>query len=236
MVLLACADGDYGLCRASDAARNAQDLADSERLTITTRDAITDAVIGTYEPTLPPDAAFEAEIVAEDNKGPVALSDTCVISFCVANTNAMAIGQLLANKYGVAVRLNDMLTNASLTELSPVVKGTKAPKPAKAEKLAKAPKAPKEPKVAGEKKAREPRAAKLAPSGMRLQIIEACCRKSGATPAYLNDLTKWKKAPWKWLMSNPKGTGLCDRYGYTLTVGRNVDDKGAVYKMTKNAA
>ena len=257
LVMLASSDDDYGLCLASSAARSAQDLANSVKVEITARDPITDEVVATYQPASfdqlsersagqQEDLAAEEpevgaanperaqlpvnpELVAEAGDALSELSKTCVISFSVANVNAVAIGQLLANKYGVPVSLNDTATGAALTEMRPLVKGAKAAKAVKAEK------APKAAKAAGTK-VREPRAAKAAPSGMRLQIIEACCRKGGATPAYLNDMTKWKKAPWKWLMSNPKGTGLCDRYGYTLTVGRNIDDKGAVYKMTKNAA
>src|SRR5207244_12779849 len=38
----------------------------------------------------------------------------------------------------------------------------------------------------------------------------------------LNTLTKWKGTPWKWLFSNPKKNGYCDRWNYKFAV-REVD-------------
>lgn len=102
------------------------------------------------------------------------------------------------------------------TQLQVVQPGQAAP--------AKAAKAPK-----GE---RQPRAAKTAPDGMYARIVALCSRDEGATPAELNEMTKWKGAPWKWLLSNPKGTGLADRYGYELIVTK--DGRNSIYHLVKD--
>ena len=81
-----------------------------------------------------------------------------------------------------------------------------------------------EKKVRAAKADRVPAEPKTAPEGKRAEIVALCRRKEGATRAELIDLTGWSKAPWKWLLSNPQGTGICDRYGYGLKVeheGRN---------------
>lgn len=71
------------------------------------------------------------------------------------------------------------------------------------------------------------------PSGMAGQAFALACRPQGATPAELNALTKWKGMPWKWSFRNPKGTGWCDKYGFTLEVVKV--DGAATYKVTKKA-
>lgn len=45
------------------------------------------------------------------------------------------------------------------------------------------------------------------------QVIAAAKREEGVTAAELRDLTGWTKAPWRWLFTNPKGTGWADKYG-----------------------
>jgi hypothetical protein len=57
-----------------------------------------------------------------------------------------------------------------------------------------------------------------APRGMVVNILKHASRPKGVTPDELNTLTKWKGAPWKWLFSNPKKNGYCDRWYYKLTV------------------
>jgi hypothetical protein len=49
-------------------------------------------------------------------------------------------------------------------------------------------------------------------------ILKLARRDQGVTPAELNTLTAWKGAPWKWLFSNPKCTGYCDRRSLTLEI------------------
>lgn len=84
-----------------------------------------------------------------------------------------------------------------------------------------------------EKAPAEPKARKEAPSGMRAKIIELALRPEGVTPAELNELTEWKGAPWKWLFSNPKGTGFADRWGYKLSVVKN--GRSASYRLERAA-
>jgi hypothetical protein len=96
----------------------------------------------------------------------------------------------------------------------------KPTKPAKAKKPAKP-----------AKKAPPARPAGEGPSGMVAEILKLASRKSGITPAELNELTSWQKAPWKWLFQNPKGTGFCDRWSYKLNVVK--DDAGTHYHVTK---
>jgi hypothetical protein len=70
-------------------------------------------------------------------------------------------------------------------------------------------------------KAKKTKAAKTAkrgdgPSGKVVDILKLASRPNGASREELNTLTEWSGAPWKWLFKNPKGTGYCDRHGYTL--------------------
>ncbi len=85
-------------------------------------------------------------------------------------------------------------------------------------------------KAAKPAKAKAPKADR-APSGMVVDILRFASRKNGVTPAELNELTKWKGAPWRWLFKNPKKTGYCDRWGYDFEVAK--DDAGTHYKATK---
>lgn len=48
---------------------------------------------------------------------------------------------------------------------------------------------------------------------MVVEILKLASRPNGVSPRELNTLTTWKGAPWKWLFSNPKGNGYCDRWG-----------------------
>jgi hypothetical protein len=70
-------------------------------------------------------------------------------------------------------------------------------------------------------KTKKTKAAKTAkrgygPSGKVVDILKLTSRPNGVSRQELIDLTKWQGAPWKWLLKNPKGTGYCDRHGYTL--------------------
>jgi hypothetical protein len=97
----------------------------------------------------------------------------------------------------------------------------KAAKPAKA-KAAKAKAKPAKVKATN---------GKTAPTGRVAEILKLASRAKGTTPAQLNELTKWKVAPWKWLFSNPKGTGYCDRWGYDFEATRA--DGETRYKVAK---
>jgi hypothetical protein len=58
-----------------------------------------------------------------------------------------------------------------------------------------------------------------------------------SAPAELNALTKWKSAPWKWLFSNPKGTGYCDRWGYKFKMLSDKDaPRSVACQMVKKQA
>jgi hypothetical protein len=61
------------------------------------------------------------------------------------------------------------------------------------------------------------------PSGFVADIVKLASRPSGVSRAELIALTKWHGAPWKWLFKNPKGTGYCDRWGYTLRIAEGKD-------------
>lgn len=65
---------------------------------------------------------------------------------------------------------------------------------------------------------RAPKAPKTAPDGKYATITNLCARPEGASPDELFQATKWNKAPWKWLLSNRKGEGICERFGYSLEV------------------
>jgi hypothetical protein len=113
----------------------------------------------------------------------------------------------------------------------------KAPAKGKGAKIAKGAKG----KPTAKKTAPVPRAAKptrerkgKAPRGMVVKILALASRKNGVSPAELNALTTWKGAPWKWLFSNPKKTGYCDRWGYRFKVLTEKDDPRAVrYHVVK---
>jgi hypothetical protein len=101
--------------------------------------------------------------------------------------------------------------------------GAKAPAPSKP----KAAKVAKASKTGGKKTA-------TGPSGKAAECLALAARKGGVSPAELNELTKWKGAPWKWLFENPKGNGWCQRWGYSLEVLKG-DDGVTRYKVTKAA-
>src|SRR5262245_15468276 len=118
--------------------------------------------------------------------------------------------QKAANEEGKAVTVRHPVTDKVIAKVLPK-KGTKAAK-AKATKAAK-PKADRK------------------PSGMVEKILKLASRPDGVSPAELNKLTSWKGAPWKWLFSNPKGNGYCDRWGYKFKVTRT-DDGETRYCVT----
>jgi hypothetical protein len=156
----------------------------------------------------------------------------------VPANKAKAEAQALANEQGKPVTMRDPLTDKVLGKAKPAKKAPAAKakaKPAKkapAKKAAAKAKAAKAPKAAKPAKSAEPKSPKTkAPRGMVVEILKLASRPKGVSPAELNELTKWKGAPWKWLFSNPKNNGYCDRWGYKLTV-LSADD-GVRYQVVK---
>jgi len=66
---------------------------------------------------------------------------------------------------------------------------------------------------------------------MVAEILRLASRPSGVSREELNEATGWKGAPWKWLFSNPKKNGFCDRHGYRLKIIEAED--GVRYRVTK---
>lgn len=126
----------------------------------------------------------------------------------------------VADETGETVYLRDPMSDEVIDTVEPAADKPKGKRQAKGK--AKAEKAPAEAKTRKE-----------GPSGMRAKIIELALRPEGVTPAELNELTEWKGAPWKWLFSNPKGTGFADRWGYKLSVMKN--GRSASYRLERAA-
>lgn len=106
-----------------------------------------------------------------------------------------------------------------------------ATKEAKMSKTAKKPAAKKATaKKPAAKKAASPKGNGDKPVGMTGELVKMALRASGVTPAQLNEHSKWKGAPWKWFFSNPKKTGVADRFGYKLKVER--DGRAVTYFLT----
>jgi hypothetical protein len=80
------------------------------------------------------------------------------------------------------------------------------------------------------KKAAAPRGNGEKPVGMTGELVKLALRDKGVTPAQLNDHSKWKGAPWKWFFSNPKKTGVADRFGYKLRVEK--EGRAVTYFLT----
>jgi hypothetical protein len=84
------------------------------------------------------------------------------------------------------------------------------------------------------KPAREPKAPKTEPEGKYKLIVDLCCRESGASPQELHEATGWTGAPWKWLLTNPKNTGLAQKYGYDFVASK--DGRNVRYMLVKQEA
>jgi hypothetical protein len=65
---------------------------------------------------------------------------------------------------------------------------------------------------------------------MVVDILKLASRAKGVSPAELNERTKWKAAPWKWLQS-PKDR-LLRPLGYKLTV-LTPETGGVRYQVAK---
>jgi len=82
-------------------------------------------------------------------------------------------------------------------------------------------------------KAKATTATAKGPRGMVVEILKLASRANGVAPHELNELTKWKGAPWRWLFSNPKKTGYCDRWGYKFTVLTEDDACAVPYNVVR---
>jgi hypothetical protein len=127
-----------------------------------------------------------------------------------ANT-ASKRAQAHANKTGQTVTVRDAVTDKVLAKILPVKKAKAKVKETPAAKAAAKKATTAKPKAAKPKVERKPK-------GMVVKILALASRKGGVSPAELNRVTDWKGAPWKWLFSNPKGNGYCDRWGYKFKV------------------
>lgn len=65
------------------------------------------------------------------------------------------------------------------------------------------------------------------------RCIELAQRDQGVTTAELNELTGWKGAPWRWLFSNRKGEGWCDKAGLPFRAERQ--GRNTVYHIDTEA-
>jgi hypothetical protein len=88
--------------------------------------------------------------------------------------------------------------------------------------------------VKADKPAREPKAPKTEPEGKYKLIVDLCCRETGASPQELHEATGWTGAPWKWLLTNPKNTGLAQKYGYDFVASK--DGRNVRYMLVKQEA
>jgi hypothetical protein len=146
---------------------------------------------------------------------------------------AKARALALANEEGIAITLRDPISDKVIATVKP-----KAAKAKAAAKPAAKPAAKHADKRAKPAKAKQPaakakRAADAAkqPRGMVVEILKLASRTKGVSPAELNELTTWKGAPWKWLFSNPKKNGYCDRWGYKFEAVNG--DEGVRYFVIK---
>jgi hypothetical protein len=133
--------------------------------------------------------------------------------------------QALADEGGKVVYLRHPETDKVLGKAKPA-KAKAAPKKAAPKATAKA-----TPKKAAKKVAPKAEKAK-GPRGMVVEILKLASRAKGVSPAELNELTTWKGAPWRWLFSNPKKNGYCDRWGYSFEVVK-IEDRGVRYHVAK---
>ena len=171
----------------------------------------------------------------------------------VPGTKAIAAAKKEAKETGKPVTIRNPVTDKVLATVKPdgeakEAKRTKQQAAAnlKAAKAASA-KAKKEKTMAKTATAKKPAAkkatakkatAKVAkpksngdkPVGMTGELVKLALREKGVTPAQLNEHSKWKGAPWKWFFSNPKKTGVADRFGYKLKVER--EGRAVTYFLT----
>ncbi|MEY9179705.1 hypothetical protein [Bradyrhizobium sp. USDA 313] len=159
----------------------------------------------------------------ENSSDPVSVSSDDGDAMVPGN-EARDVAKKEAKATGKPVTIRHAVTDKVLATVKP--EKTKQPKAAKAaaKKGKTVKKAKPVKKTAANRTAAKKPAAKrddAAPSGMTAELVKLALRACGVTPAQLNEHSKWKGAPWKWFFSNPKKTGVADRFGYKLKVERN---------------
>ena len=204
-VLLATADTELGLVPSKTASAQAQKAANEEGKSVTVRHPVTDKVLATIMPqrAKAKPAAKPAAEITDD----LGIPEFLKRKPAPAKTNG-------SGKPAMKAKPEVTKEQKTMPKIAKTPKAAKAAKPAKATKPA---------KTNGDRK----------PSGMVIKILAMASRKSGVTPAELNKLTTWKGAPWKWLFSNPKGNGYCDRWNYKFKVERGDDGETRYFATAK---
>ena len=83
-----------------------------------------------------------------------------------------------------------------------------------------------------DKPAREP-SSKTEPEGKYSPSRRSVLPRDWASPQELA-ATSWTGGPWKWLLTNPKGTGLAQKYGYDFVASK--DGRNVRYMLVKQEA
>jgi hypothetical protein len=175
----------------------------------------------------------------ENSNDPVAVSSDNGDAV-VPGKKAVAAAKREAKDTGKQVTIRDAVTDKVLATVKPNGKATETKrsksqaaanlKAAKAEQT----KAKKE-KAMKAKASKKPVAKKAKadtdkPRGMTAELVKLAMRAGGVTPTQLNEHSKWHGAPWKWFFSNPKKTGVADRFGYKFKAER--DGRAVTYFLT----
>jgi hypothetical protein len=215
VVMLIGIDGaDYGMVKVCEAVDTAANLAGSEGIAIKIVDPTDGDVMHTVEPE-----GVEAETAAAgDQSGAGEAQAAAPVAAKVDEPQTVTI---LYERHG---ELMLRLEQRSVEGLVLVVNGEvvyrqhrKVRSTAKADKPARGPKAP-----------------KTEPEGKYKLIVDMCCRETGASPQELHEATAWTGAPWKWLLTNPKGTGLAQKYCYDFVASK--DGRNVRYMLVKQEA
>lgn len=153
------------------------------------------------------------------------------------NGNAEREAQKSADEEGVPVTIRHPESDAVLGEIRPGKAARKKARRAAAEasraEVARVKKARTATQAMVDKKVNVERGPHehRGPQGKALAILKLASRTGGASARELNELTGWRGAPWRWLFSNPRKTGVCDRWGFDFHTQRT--DSGVRYFVTK---
>ncbi len=237
---------DYGQNRAHEAAWFAQRFANEDRITVAVVNLDTDETILTCQPQVQAEGEAADDVVAGGNPGLADQvseggSDDTSAEQSVGDATEGMTGELPPEmgEAGKVAAIEPPTINVLFELVQGEGEGARTIRLDDRSDMGvvlvidgkvlfserKAPRVVKPAKPAAEKTERAPRAAKTEPEGKYKQIIDLCARETGASPTELNELTGWTGAPWKWLLHNPKQTGLAQKYGYDFIAskdGRNV--------------
>jgi len=67
-------------------------------------------------------------------------------------------------------------------------------------------------------------------AGLSAGTDRVAMTQGGVSPE-LNEVSGWRGAPWRWLFSNPQGTGWANKRGLKFTVAK--DGRATTYRLTK---